>query len=163
MKTKILLCAAILCSTIACKNKKEDASAKTYKQIKKVSWLIGNWGATSNQGTLIENWQKTNDSVYNGQSFFIIENDTVFAEHIALEEVNGKLTYIVNVSGQNNNKPVRFEMTSITNNQIIFENPEHDFPTKIIYNNVTNDSLVAEISGIKNGKPNSQKFTMARQ
>ena len=167
MKTKILLCTALLCGTIACKNKDTHSSAvtaktKIYKQIEKANWLLGNWGNTSPQGTLTENWQKINDSVYNGESFFVIEKDTVFSEYIALEEANGKLTYIVSVA-EENNKPVRFEMTSITNNQIIFENPEHDFPTKIVYNNVTNDSLVAEISGIKNGETASQKFLMARR
>ncbi|QYJ67430.1 DUF6265 family protein [Flavobacterium litorale] len=167
MKKRMLLCTAILCSVIACKNKDirglvATAKTKTYKQINKANWLLGNWGNTSPKGTLTENWEKINDSVYNGQSFFVIEKDTVFSERIILKETSGKLAYIVNVAGQNGERPVWFEMTAIDDNKIVFENSKHDFPTKIVYNNIGNDSLVAEISGMKKGKPASQKFAMIR-
>ncbi|OIQ17243.1 MAG: hypothetical protein BM557_08500 [Flavobacterium sp. MedPE-SWcel] len=157
MKTKIAILGLLFCILTSCENNKD------YPNIKKANWVIGNWTNTSPQGKLVESWQKTNDSVYNGESFFIKEKDTLFGEYVKLIETNGKLTYIVTVSGQNNDKPVRFEMTSITDSQIVFENPEHDFPNKIVYNNISKDSLVAEVSGMRNGKPDLQKFKMVRQ
>lgn len=132
--------------------------------LKKAEWLIGEWGNASPEGELTERWKKENDSVFKGESYFVTgRKDTVFAETVVLEENKGKLGYTVTVPNQNNQKAVRFEMTSITESQIVFENPKHDFPTKIIYNRVGNDSLKAEISGTKNGKPASEKFAMKRQ
>ncbi|MHA3788574.1 DUF6265 family protein [Flavobacterium hauense] len=154
MKLNItLLSAAALLLLASCK-----------KEITSANWFLGEWGNKSSEGELTERWKKENDSVYHGESYFVVSGkDTVFAEHIKLEDANGKLAYIVTVPGQNNEQSVRFEMTSSNENQIIFENPEHDYPSKIIYNKVGTDSLVAEISGIQKGKPASEKFRMKKR
>ncbi|MGK4567578.1 DUF6265 family protein [Flavobacterium sp. 3HN19-14] len=107
--------------------------------------------------------EKKNDSTLIGSSFFIQNKDTVFAEQIALEERDGELTYIPTVSEQNEGKPVAFKMTSSTKNQMIFENPSHDFPQKITYNLVGKDSLIAEISGIKGGTQSAETFKMKKK
>lgn len=46
--------------------------------------------------------------------------------------------------------------------QLVFENLKHDFPQIISYTKVTSDSLVAEISGTKNGQKQKQIFPMKR-
>jgi hypothetical protein len=146
------------------KETKTEALIKTYPKLAKAEWFIGEWENKSAEGELTERWKKENDSVYLGESYFVVgQNDTVFAEHVRLVEANGKLAYIVTVPGQNKELPVSFEMTSATGNQITFENPKHDFPNKIIYNLVEKDSLIAEISGIKNGKPNTERFVMKKR
>lgn len=170
MKRTTLLSAALFCSLIfSCKKENtetETAPAQTeskqYGQLEKNNWLIGSWGHTSPEGTLAEKWTKANDSVYKGESFFIIGKDTVFAEYIDLIEANGKLTYTVSVKGQNNEEPVPFEMTSSDENKTVFENPKHDFPNKITYTKINNDSLVAVISGMQKGKPATETFAMKR-
>lgn len=165
MKRNItLLAAAVL--LFSCKENKEQVTeipAKAYTQLEKAQWLIGSWGNASPEGNLTENWEKTNDSVYAGHTYFVIGKDTVFTESIRLEEANGKLAYVTAVSDQNDGKAIRFEMTSASDNQLVFENPKHDFPQKITYNKITNDSLVAEISGMKEGKPSTEQFAMKKQ
>lgn len=172
MRKTTLLSAALLCSVLlSCKkeNGKTTATipakpeAKQYEQLEKMNWLLGSWGHTSKEGALAENWIKANDSVYKGESFFIIGKDTVFAEYVDLSEANGKLTYTVSVKGQNNEKPVPFTMTSSTGNITVFENPEHDFPNTITYSKINNDSLVATISGMQKGEPAQQTFAMKRK
>jgi hypothetical protein len=170
MKLNITLFAAALL-LLSCKKgtpikvpASETATVKTYSNLEKANWFLGEWANKSAEGELTERWNKENDSVYHGESYFVIGGkDTVFAEHVRLEEANGKLAYIVTVPGQNNEQPVRFDMTSSTDNQIVFENPGHDYPSKIVYNKVGNDSVVAEISGIQKGKPASEKFKMKKQ
>lgn len=133
------------------------------KNIIKAEWLIGNWGNESAEGNLVENWVKVNDSVFHGESYFIVANDTVFAETIVLDDVLGKMVYTVTVPNQNDEKPVRFDMTSITDKEMVFENPSHDFPDKIVYTHPTPDSLVAVIYGKKDGKPASETFKMTKK
>jgi len=171
MTKTTLLTATLFCSVLfSCKKENTEtvtatsqSNAKHYKDIEKMNWLLGEWGHTSKEGALAENWIKDNDSVYKGESFFIIEKDTVFSEYINLAEANGKLTYTVSVKGQNDEKPVAFTMTSSNDKTTVFENTEHDFPNKITYNKINNDSLVAVISGIQKGKPATETFAMSRK
>jgi len=149
-KLSILSCLLLGIAVTSCKQ----------TDLQKADWLIGTWGHTSRDGTLLEIWDKANDTLYKAKSYFIIETDTVFAENVDLGESNGKLTYTVSVKGE---KPVPFVMTSIDDKTMVFENPEHDFPSKITYTKVNNDSLVAVISGKENGKAASQTFAMSRQ
>lgn len=165
-----LLFATALTLLLSCKRETqadapaEATPAKTYASLEKASWFIGEWGNKSAEGELTERWKKENDSVYHGESYFVVGGkDTVFKEHVRLEEANGILAYIVTVPNQNNGEAVRFEMTSVKDNQIVFENPKHDFPNKVVYNKVGNDSLVAEIFGTQKGKPSTEKFAMKKR
>jgi hypothetical protein len=173
MKANALLFGFLLCCVlISCKENKEETTpetaaapkAKTYANMEKANWLTGSWGHTTPEGALSEKWVKVNDSVMHGESYFVVGGkDTVFAETVELAEANGKLVYTVTVPGQNNEKPVPFELTSANENQLVFENTKHDYPNKIVYNKITKDSLVAEISGTKKGKPASELFAMKKQ
>jgi len=171
MKTKntFLPVAAIALLTVSCNEKKTDTVAETktekhYENLENASWLIGKWGNTTPEGALSEFWEKKNDSTYHGESYFVVGGkDTVFSESIELIEANGKLAYIVTMPSQNNEKPVRFDLTSGDGSNMVFENPAHDFPNKITYKKVSKDSLVAEIHGMQNGKAASETFAMKRQ
>lgn len=146
---------------ISCK--KTETPEKAPRQIEKAAWLTGNWGFTSKEGSLTENWVKVNDSVYHGESYFVTpKKDTVFAETVVLDEVDGKLAYTVSVPGQNDEKPVRFDLTKITDTEITFENPKHDYPNKIVYTQVKPDSLVAVIYGKQKGESKSETFAMKK-
>jgi hypothetical protein len=130
--------------------------------IAQAKWLIGNWKNQSGTTLDIETWKKLNDSTYQGRSYSLAGTDTVSSEHIEIEQRGGKLHYIPTVKNQNGGKAITFILTSSTNKQLIFENPEHDFPQKITYTQITKDSLVAEISGMRKGKFKAIQFPMKR-
>lgn len=159
MKKNITLAALAIIVLAACSKKAE----KEPGQIAKAEWLIGSWENKTQQGDLSENWAKANDSVFNGESYFIKGKDTLFGEKVVLSEKDGALLYTVTAKGQNGELPVAFKMTGTTANQLVFENPAHDFPTKITYKLVNKDSLVAEISGMQDGKPASETYPMGRK
>jgi hypothetical protein len=168
MKNIIILPALVLLAFTSCKQTpKEEATtettASTHPNMVKAAWFIGEWENRSAEGDLVENWKMVNDSLYMGESYFIVKGDTVFAEKVALVDIYGKMSYNVSVEGQNADEAVPFAMTSINDEEVVFENPEHDFPSKIIYKNVAPDSLVAKISGTKEGKPASEIFKMKRK
>ena len=125
-------------------------------------WLIGSWKNQSAKTVDIETWKKLNDSTFIGRSYSLTGADTVSSEHIRLEQHKGKLYYIPTVKNQNGGKAVTFTLTSSNNKHLVFENPEHDFPQKITYTQITNDSLVAEISGTRKGRQKAIQFPMKR-
>ena len=90
------------------------------------------------------------------------EKDTIVFETISLLQEEGKLSYIPTVKDQNNNMPVRFAQKTISDFSLVFENAAHDFPQIISYTRISKDSLVAEISGIKDGEPLKHTFPMKR-
>ena len=135
---------------------------KEFNRLKKANWFIGSWENSSKEATFKEIWKTKNDSSFVGESFVIVEKDTVFYEKIDLFESNDSLFYKVSVKDQNKEKPVSFYLTKSDDKELTFENPKHDFPAKIVYTKITNDSLVAVIYGKKDGKEMSENFPMKK-
>ena len=163
---KYFMVLAIASVIVSCSNSSNtittDNTINGFNELEKANWLIGEWENNSPEGNATEVWEKKNDSTFAGKSYFIIGKDTVSSETISLEQNGKELFYIPTVKGQNNAQPVKFTLASSTNKQLVFENPKHDYPQKISYIQITNDSLLAEISGTIDGKQNLQKFPMTR-
>lgn len=168
MNIKLIGLAIILTAFfISCKNN-QDANSETLTKptnaLETANWLIGKWGNSENGMDITEIWTKENDSVYTGISYAIRDKkDTVSLERIRLEKQKDKLVYIPVVKDQNAGEVVKFTLTSSEEQELVFENPEHDFPQKVSYKLITKDSLLAEISGIYKGKEQSEKFPMHRK
>ena len=137
---------------------------RKYAGLQTLDWLEGRWESPADGGKISEIWKKANDSTFQGACYFTKNNgkDTVHLETIELIERAGTTSYNPTVEGQNNGLPVTFRMTSNTGKMVVFENPSHDYPQKISYILVNNDSLVAEISGRRSGKMSSEKFGMKK-
>lgn len=157
MKTGIKILTAIVVLAIL--------GAWTIKQtndITKAEWLTGTWENKTARGSIYETWNKTSETELAGKSYIVKEKDTVVFENIRLVQEKDSLFYIPAVKNQNDGLPVRFANKTISETQLVFENLQHDFPQIISYTKITRDSLVAEISGTKNGRERRQLFPMKR-
>ncbi|HOZ79884.1 MAG TPA: DUF6265 family protein [Ferruginibacter sp.] len=137
-------------------------TTKHTNDINQAGWLIGTWENKMQKGTVYETWDKSNDNELSGKSYIVKEKDTIIFENIRLVQEQDGLFYIPTVKKQNGGLPVRFASKTISATQLIFENWQHDFPQIISYTKITADSLVAEISGTKNGQERKQAFPMKR-
>jgi Domain of unknown function (DUF6265) len=155
MKNKIVV--AIVGVLIFC-----SWAAHQKTDIKKAEWLIGTWENKTPRGSMYESWAKISDDELSGRSYILKEKDTVVFETIRLVQENNSLFYIPQVKNQNGGLPVRFTAKTVSAMELVFENPQHDFPQIISYTKINPDSLVAEISGTINGKERKQSFPMKR-
>ena len=155
MKNSIYILVVILTLT-SCQKSKEVS------KIVGTDWLLGKWENKSDEGHLLETWKKVNDSLFIGESYFIREKDTLHSEKIQLKQKGENLFYIATVKGQNNDKPVTFKRNIEIEKQLVFENPKHDYPKKIIYNPFAKNHLMIEISGIQQDKPSSTRYSMKK-
>ena len=130
--------------------------------IKKAAWLIGTWENKTPRGTIYETWTKISTDEFSGESYFLKDRDTIVFETIRLVQGQDGLFYIPIVKNQNDGLPVRFALQTISDSILVFENAQHDFPQIISYTKISADSLVAEISGTKNGLERKQAFPMKR-
>lgn len=167
-KTVHYSCISALLLTIACSGEKQKATTTTTPEVdqtelKKTEWLIGSWRGTFPEGCVGETWEKQSDSLFSGRGFFVMGADTVSKETLRLLSEGGQVYYEPTVSKQNDGKAVRFKMTLANETDLVFENPEHDFPQKISYHRIGSDSLLAEISGQQKGAPRTETFPMRRQ
>lgn len=129
--------------------------------LNKSQWLVGTWEIQSPQGIYYEAWSYQNDSLLLGKSFAVDGKDTQYFESIEIREEGGNLFYIPTVDGENNNLPVRFKLTESAP-ALIFENSKHDFPQRIRYEQLSSDSLIAEISGSQDGEMKTLRFPMRK-
>ena len=150
----------LLLTIISCKN--SDSNESKNEKIKATSWLLGNWENNAADGNLKENWQKVNDSTFKAQSYYIKKKDTIHFETITLQQKGELLIYTATVKGQNEDKPIAFKLTTTTENQVVFENPKHDYPQKINYKLADATTLIAKISGKQAGKVTSETYTLKK-
>ena len=162
MKNFLVASILVVAALASCKKPSAEPEKEHYSELHKAQWLLGRWEHNSAEGNMSETWKQTNDSLMEAAAFVVVGSDTVFSETVKLAQQNGHLSYTVSVPGQNNEKPVSFGLTKSNDNQLVFENPKHDYPNKIIYRKFGNDSIVAEIFGVRNGKAASEQFPMKR-
>lgn len=155
VKNRVLPAAFVLAVFCAWTNRKTH-------DIQKAEWLLGTWENKTSRGSVYETWDKVSSVELAGRSFSIKGKDTLVFETIRLVQEKDRLFYIPTVRNQNEGLPVRFASVKVSDAALIFENPEHDFPQVISYAGIGADSLMAEISGFRNGQERRQVFPMKR-
>jgi hypothetical protein len=163
---KFYLSLALLGASIGCTQPKTTVPANetgtSASKIEQASWLLGSWITQSSEGLSHEVWEQHNDSVLVGRSYFVNGSDTVSSESIRLIQSGNELMYIPTVPDQNAGVPIAFKLTFIDDAKLVFENPRHDFPQVITYQQINRDSMVAEIAGVIKGEYRTRQFPMRR-
>ena len=111
------------------------------------SWLEGEWKTGNEAGFAGEVWEIDNDTLLQGQGLVLIGNTVHVMEEISIYTSNGAMYYGARVADQNEGKTILFKATYIESGHLVFENPGHDFPTRIVYKLAQPDTLEVNISG----------------
>ena len=119
-----------------------------------VGWLTGCWEFTRGSRHVSEQWTRADGGTMLGVSRTISNGRTVEYEFIVIRESGGKLEYVAKPSGQ---PEAVFTSVQVGAGEAIFENPAHDFPTRIRYRRQP-DGLVASIEGTLDGRPRTVEF-----
>jgi hypothetical protein len=117
----------------------------------------GQWRTTGTEEFFVETWKSVHENEMSGYGAMLISGDTVFSEKIQLIKEKEEIYYIV-TSKDNNEYPIRFKLTNSTPGKWVFENPAHDFPTRITYILKKEDTLIATVEGSE--KTAHQNFTL---
>ena len=129
--------------------------------LESLSWLAGCWeGNYSNGRVVSEQWMKPLGNVMMGMSRTVKDGKTIAFENVRLEQSeDGSIIYIANPSGQ---QEASFTLVKLEGTRVVFENPAHDFPQRVIYELVSADSLSARIEGTINGEHKESGFPYRR-
>jgi len=128
-------------------------------KIDRLAWLQGCWETSSPQRTIEEQWTSPLAGSMIGMGRTVRAGKLVEYEFVIIREQSDRLAYEAHPSGQ---PSAVFLSNTATDEMVVFENPEHDFPQKVGYQRMGADSLLAWIEGNDKGKPRRIEFAYRR-
>ena len=125
------------------------------------AWLAGHWRIEQSDRLIDEQWMAPAGGLMMGMARNVQAGKVREYEFTLLrQEPNGDILYIASPSKQTE---TAFKLTSLRNGEAVFENPEHDFPKKIVYARQPDGSLLAAIEGPgRDGKPRRVEYPFKR-
>jgi hypothetical protein len=140
---------------------KRDQKNTAAVVINKLSWLAGSWRMERNGRIIDEQWMAPAAGVMLGMGRTISKGRVVEHEFMQIREgPGGMLFFVAQPSGQ---KEATFQVGSLSEMAVTFENPQHDFPQKITYALQADGNLLAVVEGVdSNGKTRRIDFLYKR-
>lgn len=120
-----------------------------------VKYFTGKWKLISDTEDYFEEWEFVNKTELAGVVYNYEEGESVIGENLYLKKFGNQWAYIALPANQS---ITLFALRKFSDNKFIFENKEHDFPQKIIYEFTSDDSLRTSIEGVVEGKMKRREF-----
>jgi Domain of unknown function (DUF6265) len=116
-----------------------------------ISWISGDW-QTEPRGRrqIEEHWTAVAGGSMLGMSRTVAGDKMVEFEYLRIEQRADGVYYVAHPKARC--PGTDFKLTRASATEAVFENPQHDFPKRIIYRKTGDDSLTATIDGGKGTK-----------
>jgi hypothetical protein len=124
-----------------------------------LSWLSGCWEGRQGNAMIEEIWSKPAGGSMLGLGRTVKENRTVSFEFMQFREENESLVFLPQPQG---GARVSFPLKDSFGGRLTFENKEHDFPQRVIYERKGPALLLAAIEGTNKGKEGREEFQMRK-
>jgi hypothetical protein len=135
-------------------------SSATAQSVERMSWLAGCWRGEFGEPGTVEQWLQPAGGTMLGMSRTIKQGKTAEYEFMQLRQLpNGVLAFVPQPAGR---PPTTFQVVSISEFEVVFENQAHDFPQRIAYSRPEESRLLARIEGTRNGASRRIEFHFSR-
>jgi Domain of unknown function (DUF6265) len=132
-------------------------SAAVQNDISQLSWLAGDWQSAPGGRTQVEeHWIQPAGGSMLGMSRTVAGSRTVEFEFLRIEQREDGIYYVAQPKGRC--PATDFKLTRAGAQEAVFENPQHDFPKRIIYRKTAEDSLTASIDAGEGSKAMTFSF-----
>jgi hypothetical protein len=121
-----------------------------------LAWLTGSWAMADGDSSSEEHWTRPGGGTMLGINRTIVRGKTVAWELVRIESTPAGIVYLASPGGRN--PPTPFGLIDSGPMRATFENPDHDFPQRVIYERRGNE-LQVRIEGLENGQPKSQQWS----
>ena len=136
------------------------ANAVTAADVSELNWMSGCWAYDGRERGSGEYWMPAAGDMMIAVSRTVREGKTVAFEYLRIMQTEeGSIALFAAPSGQ---EPARFDMIDFSGTRVVFENPEHDFPQRIIYELTDPTHLLGRIEGNNSGEEMTIDFSMTR-
>ncbi len=114
--------------------------------ISELAWISGDWQtAAGGKAQIEEHWMAPAGGSMIGMGRTIAGGKTVEFEYLRIEQRGDEIYYVASPKGRC--PGTDFKLTRLAGQEATFENPQHDFPKRIIYRKNSDGSLTASIDG----------------
>lgn len=142
MRTTLLT----ICFSICLLGIVSHAQNTAARSINELAWITGDWQSVPGGRVQVEeHWTTPGGATMMGMSRTIAGDKTVEFEYLRIEQRADGIYYVAHPKAQC--PGTDFKLTSASATEAVFENPQHDFPKRIIYRKSGEDALTASIDG----------------
>jgi len=121
-------------------------SQNATQSISDLAWIAGDWQmAAGGRSQSEEHWTAPAGSTMIGMSRTLAGDKTVEFEYLRIEQRSDGIYYVAHPKARC--PGTDFKLTQLSASEAIFENPQHDFPKRVIYRRTSDDTLTASIDG----------------
>ena len=113
------------------------------QEIEKLAWMTGTWTQNKNGEIVQESWLGPKGKMMAAVNLTSSAKRTSF-EFLRIVETPAGLAYLASPGGK---PPVEFKLKEITDKRVVFENPAHDFPQRVMYWIEPDGAMIARIEG----------------
>lgn len=127
-----------------------------------LGWMPGCWEGTLSNGARYEEWWMPEaGGLMQGVARMTRDERTITFEFMVLGVEDGNPVFTAQPAGAP--APTRFPLARRDGERWVFENPDHDFPNRVVYANpAVGDAPFARIEGESGGQERSLEFPLAR-
>jgi hypothetical protein len=125
--------------------------------------MAGTWTGPSGQSIVEEHWTQPRAGTMFGVNRTMQNDATVFFEYLRIEHRTDGVYYLASPNGRNPPTPFKMisHIPSKIGGRVIFANPEHDFPQRIVYQR-EGDVMTSQIEGMRSGRLAVEGWTWQR-
>ena len=106
-----------------------------------LNFLAGNWTGSQGGASMQEIWTSSSGGILVGLHKDVFPNGRSSFEFLRIVETEKGITYLASPGGS---KPTPFPLKEVNDKKAVFENLDHDFPQRIIYE-LQSDKLMVRI------------------
>ena len=132
------------------------AAAQT--RIPALAWMAGTWVHEDTRQRVMETWVGPGNGVMAGANLTARADGRALYEFMRMAETPEGVSYYASPAGR---PPVEFRAKEVGESRVVFENPTHDFPQRVIYWK-EGEVLAARIEGTVRGKGRSEEWRFKR-
>ena len=115
-----------------------------------LAWLAGCWEANLRGREVNEQWMKPAGGIMLGMARTVSQGKAAEFEFTQIrEDKDAAIYYVAKPSDQ---AEASFKLVKLQNKEAVFENPQHDFPQRIIYRLQPDGSLFARVEATEKGQ-----------
>jgi hypothetical protein len=111
-----------------------------------LAWIVGGWqSAPGGRRQSEEHWTQAAGASMMGMSRTVAGDKTVEFEYLRIEQRADGIDYVAHPKARC--PGTDFKLTRASATEAVFENPQHDFPKRIIYRKGADDLMTASVDG----------------
>jgi len=136
-----------------------DDSSSPAGDLGQFSWMVGSWAGTHGNVEMEEHWIAPKAGLMLGLHRDVFASGRAFFEFLRIEAGDDGVTYWASPRG---GEATPFRLTESSDGRVVFENPEHDWPQRIVYWREGDHTLAARAEGEQNGEFRAAEWRWAR-